>query len=55
MHALNDALPRAADQLDVAPARARAAVRILVAAAVKANASLDDLARAARERSDGTA
>ena len=55
MRSLDDALFRAADRLDVAPARVRAAVRDLVAAVLKANASLDDLARAARERTDGTA
>jgi transcriptional regulator with XRE-family HTH domain len=53
--ALQDALLRAADRLDVAPGRVRGAVRDLVAAVLKANASLDDLARAAQERSDTTA
>jgi transcriptional regulator with XRE-family HTH domain len=47
--AIEEALFRAADQLDVSPRRVRAAVRFMVAAVTKANGSLADLARAAQE------
>lgn len=50
VRAIEDALLRAADRLDVAPGRVRAVVRELVAVLVQAQGTLDDLARAAQER-----
>lgn len=48
--AIDDAILHAADHLDVAPGRVRAALREVAAAVARANGSLDDLARAAQER-----
>lgn len=49
--ALQEAMLRAADELDVSPRRVRAVVRALAAAAEHANATLADLARLAQEPS----
>ncbi len=46
VRALEDAIFRAADQLDVAPRRVREALRAVILAAQTANASLADVARA---------
>jgi transcriptional regulator with XRE-family HTH domain len=51
--AIEEALFRAADQLDVSPRRVRAAVRFLVTAVTNANGTLPDLAKAAQEREQG--
>jgi transcriptional regulator with XRE-family HTH domain len=51
VRALEDAVFRAADQLDVAPRRVREALRAIILAAQTANASLADVARALDEKS----
>ena len=51
LRAIQDALLRAADILDVSPRRVRAAVRELTKAVAEANGTLDDLARAVLEKS----
>jgi DNA-binding XRE family transcriptional regulator len=50
LRALEDAVFRAADQLDVAPRRVREALRAIILAAHTANASLADVARALEEK-----
>jgi len=50
LRAVEDALFRAADQLDVSPRRVREALRELFSTAVAAHASLGDLARAVQEK-----
>lgn len=50
LRAVEDALYRAADQLDVSPRRVRQALRELLSTAAAAHASLGDLARAVEEK-----
>jgi len=49
VHAVEAAILRAADRLDVAPRRVRAALRDIAAAVEAANGTLRDLTRAAQE------
>jgi transcriptional regulator with XRE-family HTH domain len=51
LRGIEDALARAADILDVSPRRVRAAVREILKAVSDAHGSLDDLARAAEDKS----
>lgn len=50
VHAIEEALFRAADRLDVSPRRVREAVREIVRSAIAANASLHDLAAATQDK-----
>lgn len=52
VRAIEEAIMRAADRLDVSPRRVRAAVRELVQATTGARGGLDDLARAAEEKGE---
>jgi hypothetical protein len=55
VRAIDAAIIRAADRLDVAPRRIRAALRDIVTATESANGTLSDLAQAAQPSEDETA